>query len=96
MEKQKAKCGNKKWCRGRVQGYGNGVCEILWLKRILEELKLNLEHLMKLFCDNKTTISITNNPIQCNHVKHVEISRHFIKEKLESGIICMSFITTRQ
>ena len=89
MEKQKAKCGNKKQCRGKVQGYGNGVYEILWLKRILEELKLNLEPLMKLFCDNKAKISITNNPIQHNHVKHVEI-----KEKLESGIICMSFITT--
>ena len=30
----------------------NGVCEILCLKRILEELKLSSKPPMKFFCDN--------------------------------------------
>ncbi|KAL6327059.1 hypothetical protein AAG906_013806 [Vitis piasezkii] len=44
----------------------------------------------------KAAIGIANNPVQHNRMKHVEIDRHFIKEKLESGIICMSFVTTGQ
>ena len=71
----------------------NGVCEILWLKRVLEKLKLNLEPLMKLFNDNKVVISIANNPVQHDRTKHVKIDRHFIKEKLESDVICMPFVT---
>ena len=30
-----------------------GICEVLWIKRLLEELKV-IRHLpMKVFCDNK-------------------------------------------
>ena len=34
---------------------------------------------MKLFCDNKTAISIINNHVQHDRMKYVEIDRHFIK-----------------
>ena len=34
-------------------------------------------------CDNKATISISENPVQYDRTKHVEVDRHFIKEKLE-------------
>ena len=47
---------------------------------------------MKLYCDNKATISIAHNPVQHDRTKHVEIDRHFIKEKLSSGVICISFV----
>ena len=40
---------------------------------------------MKLFCDNKVTISIANNSNQHDRTKHVEIDRHFIKERLDNG-----------
>ena len=40
---------------------------------------------MKLYSDNKVTISTANNLVQHDRTKHVKINRHFIKEKLESG-----------
>ena len=60
----------------------NGVCELLWLQRIHEELKKPMETLMKLYCDSKVAISIAHNLVQHDRTKHVEIDRHFIKEKL--------------
>ena len=66
----------------------NGVCEVLWIKRVLGELKLDIEAPMRLFCDNKSAISIANNPVQHDRTKHIEIDRHFMKEKLENGVIC--------
>ena len=51
---------------------------------------------MKLYCDNKATISTANNPVQHDRTKHVEINQHFIKEKLESGAICLPFEPTSQ
>ena len=43
---------------------------------------------MKLYCDKKSTITIAHNPTQHDQTKHVEVDRHFIKEKLKSKLIC--------
>ena len=51
---------------------------------------------MKLYCDNKAAISIAQNPAQHNCSKHVEIDRHFIKEKIDYGAICMPFVPFTQ
>lgn len=51
---------------------------------------------MKHYCDNVSAISIAHNPVQHDHTKHIEVDRHFIKEKLESGLICTPFISTRE
>ena len=71
-----------------------GVCEVLWLKRVLEELKQPFSLPMRLYCDNKSAISIAHNPVLHDRTKHVEIDRHFIKEKLDEGIICTPFVPT--
>ena len=42
--------------------------------------------------NNKSAIDIAHNPVQHDRTKHVEIDRHFIKEKLESGIIIFLFV----
>ncbi|GAV70211.1 hypothetical protein CFOL_v3_13709, partial [Cephalotus follicularis] len=71
-----------------------GICELLWLKIILEDLKIKWEGPMKLYCDNKSAINIAHNPVQHDRMKHIEIDRHFIKEKLEEGLICISYVSS--
>ena len=72
----------------------HGVCEVLWLKHALQEPRQPTIYLLKLYCDNKTTISIAHNLVQHDRTKDVEIDRHFIKEKFEASIICMPFVPT--
>ena len=50
---------------------------------------------MKLYCDNKLAINIAHNPIQHDRTKHIEIDRHFIKEKLEEGVVRMSYVPSK-
>lgn len=50
---------------------------------------------MQLHYDNKSTISIAHNLVQHDRTKHIEIDWHFIKEKLKSGLICISYVTTQ-
>ena len=47
-----------------------------------------------MFCDNKAAISIAKNPVHHDRTKHVEIYRHFIKEKVEEGIIKLVYMPT--
>ncbi|RVW40843.1 Retrovirus-related Pol polyprotein from transposon RE1 [Vitis vinifera] len=70
----------------------HGICEGMWLQRILKELGIISNSTMTVLCDNKATISIAKNPVQHDRTKHVEIDRHFIKEKLEGGTIKLMYI----
>ena len=51
---------------------------------------------MKVFCDNKAAIAIAHNPVLHDRTKHVEVDKHFIKEKLEEWLICMPYIPTNE
>ena len=55
-------------------------------------MKMNLP--LKIYCDNKAAISISHNPVHHDRTKHVEVDRHFIKEKIESDILCISYVPT--
>lgn len=49
---------------------------------------------MKVYCDNKAAISIAHNPVLHDRTKHIEVDKHFIKEKINAGIICMTYFPT--
>jgi len=72
----------------------HGICEVLWIKRLLEDLKISAPSPMRVYCDNKAAISIAHNPVLHDRTKHIEVDKHFIKEKLESGLICIPYVPT--
>ncbi|KAM0996429.1 hypothetical protein ACFX2C_006437 [Malus domestica] len=74
------------------RGMAKGVCKLLWLRRLLGELGYPSNSTSDLFCDNKTAIDISHNPIQHDRTKHMEVDRHVIKEKLDGNIIQFPFI----
>jgi hypothetical protein len=74
------------------RGMAKGLCELLWLKRLLTEIGYAPSCEMNLFCDNKVAIDISHNPIQHDRTKHVEVDRHFIKQNLENKTIRFPFV----
>lgn len=73
----------------------HGICEGIWLKRLLKELRIQDEEPLHMFCDNPATISIAKNPVHHDRTKHVEIDHHFIKEKLKNGVILLQYTPTK-
>jgi len=71
------------------------VCELLWIKNLLSDLGFKQNETMSLYCDNTSTIAISHKPVQHDRTKHVEIDRHFIKEKLEVGLISFPFVRSK-
>ena len=71
-----------------------GICEILWLKLLLQDLGFTHSQPMKLFCDNQAARDIAHNPMQHDMTKHVEVDMFLIKEKLEDKIVEVPAIRT--
>lgn len=69
-----------------------GVCELLWLRNLLTDLGFKAKEIMNLYHDNKLAIAIVHNLAQHDQTKHVEITRHFIKNKFEVGITGFPFV----
>lgn len=73
-----------------------GICEGIWLKRVLHEIGILNSDPIKVLCDNQSAISIAKNPVHHDRTKHVEIDRHFIKENIENGTISLQYTPTSQ
>ena len=71
------------------------LCEVLWLKIILEDLKIQIQGPIGIRCDNQTAISIAHNPVRHDKTKHFEIDKHFVKEKLEAGLIQLPYVPSK-
>nr|GEU80077.1 retrovirus-related Pol polyprotein from transposon TNT 1-94 [Tanacetum cinerariifolium] len=55
---------------------------------------LNHYNQMPMYCDSKSVISISCNPVQHSKTKHIDIRYHFIKEHVEKGTVELYFVGT--
>ncbi|RDX84323.1 Copia protein, partial [Mucuna pruriens] len=60
-----------------------------------EDLNIKWDGPMKFYSDNKSMISIAHNPVKHDRKKHIEMDRHFIKEKQGSGLICTPYVPSQ-
>ncbi|XP_071719225.1 secreted RxLR effector protein 161-like [Rutidosis leptorrhynchoides] len=74
------------------RGIAKGVIEALWIKKLLIEIGFPPNEAIQILCDNEAAIAISENPVQHDRTKHVEIDRHFIREKLDDEIISLPSI----
>ncbi|KAJ7516879.1 hypothetical protein O6H91_21G002900 [Diphasiastrum complanatum] len=69
--------------------------EVLWIKRLLVELKIIMEeNIHMIMCDNISAQALANNPIFHARSKHIEVAHHFVREKLIGGEIKLEHIDT--
>ena len=61
---------------------------------LLKELRIESEFPLRVYYDNKAAISIAHNSVHHDCTKHVEVERHFIKEKIEDGTISVTCVLT--
>ena len=61
---------------------------------MLTNLKIKIKDPMMLYYDKNAAINIAHNPVHHDHIKHVEIDQHFIKEKLETSQVCIPYVSS--
>jgi hypothetical protein len=64
----------------------------VWLSRLMEKMLGKESDTHLLYVDNKTAISLINNPVLHDRSKHIEIRFHYIQECSERGLIKVNFI----
>ena len=68
----------------------------MWLQRLLREINVEVQDSVKMFSDSQAAISIAKNLVHHDRTKHIEIDRHFISEKVNNGIVQLSYVPTKQ
>jgi hypothetical protein len=69
-----------------------GICELMWVRILLSELRLFKGVPLRLYCDNQAAINLVNNPVHHDRTKHVGIDRHFIKDNLDTSVLQVVYI----
>ena len=80
--------------KAEYRALAQSICEGIWLKRLLDELKIPTKEPMTVFCNNLVAINIAKNLVHHDRTQHVELDHHLIKEKIEEGILNLIHTST--
>nr|GEW37323.1 retrovirus-related Pol polyprotein from transposon TNT 1-94 [Tanacetum cinerariifolium] len=67
--------------------------QVLWMRTQLIDYSFHFDKI-PMYCDSKVAIAISCNPVQHSRTKHIDVRYHFIKEKVEKGIVELFFVGT--
>ncbi|GJZ79775.1 retrovirus-related pol polyprotein from transposon TNT 1-94 [Tanacetum coccineum] len=80
---------------GEYKALADSTCEVTWLQCLLKEFKVNVPTPILMMCDNASCIALTSNPVHHARTKNIEIDCHFVRDKIKSGQILPTFISTK-
>src|SRR2546430_7195469 len=68
----------------------------LWLRNFVIGLRIleGIERPLKIYCDNNSTVMYSNNNRSSSKSKHIDIMFRAVKERIQSGPICIEHIRT--
>ncbi|GJY77454.1 hypothetical protein Tco_0482570 [Tanacetum coccineum] len=72
----------------------SGYCaQVLWMGSQLTDYGLGFNKI-PMYYDNKSAIALCSNNVQHSRSKHIDIRFHFIKEKVENGVVELYSVNT--
>nr|GFB89137.1 ribonuclease H [Tanacetum cinerariifolium] len=67
--------------------------QVLWMRTQLTDYGFHFNKI-PIYCDSKSAIAISCNPVQHSRTKQIAVRYHFIKEHVEKGTIELYFVKT--
>ena len=72
---------------------GQCCAQLLWMRQTLWDFGYNLSK-VPLLCDNESAIHLSDNPVEHNCTKHIDIQHHFLRDHQQKGDIDVCHIST--
>jgi hypothetical protein len=69
-------------------------CEAIWLHKLLAGLFGQVLEPTVIYCDNQSCIKLSENPVFHDRSKHIEIRYHFIRDRVQKGVVKLQYIST--
>jgi hypothetical protein len=66
------------------------------LKRLLKDLHEEVSDPMMIYWDNLSSIQLAKNPVFHARTKHIEVHYHFIRERVLSGEVELTYVPTNR
>nr|GEY81731.1 retrovirus-related Pol polyprotein from transposon TNT 1-94 [Tanacetum cinerariifolium] len=67
--------------------------QVIWMRTQLTDYGFHFNNI-PIYCDSKSAIAISYNPVQHSRTKHIVVRYYFIKEHVEKGTIELYFVKT--
>ncbi|CAI7851167.1 unnamed protein product [Closterium sp. NIES-53] len=74
----------------------HGVKEVIWLRRLLEEIGQEQKVATSLFCDSNGAILMARNAVLHGMNKHMRIKWHWLRKEMKRGTVNPIYIKTHQ
>ncbi|CAI7857089.1 unnamed protein product [Closterium sp. NIES-53] len=72
----------------------HGVKEVVWMRRLLEELGQEQEGPTPMFCDSQGAIAMARNAVLHGLNKHMHMKWHWVRKEVKKGTISLHYINT--
>lgn len=74
----------------------SSACQVVWLRRILQELDHVQCKPTTVYCDNSSAIKLSKNPVMHGRSKHIDVRFHFLRELTKDEIVQLVHCHTQE
>jgi hypothetical protein len=91
---QRQKCVSLSTTESEYVAASAGGKEVVWMRRLLQDLGRRQDQPTELFIDNQSAIKLVRNPEFHQRTKHIDVKFHFIRDLQENQLINATYINT--
>ncbi|KAM1941602.1 hypothetical protein ACFX13_029161 [Malus domestica] len=74
----------------------SSACQVVWIRRILNNLNQEQSRPTVVFCDNISAIKLSKNHVMHGRSKHTYVRFHFLRDLVKDGILELIHCSTQE
>jgi hypothetical protein len=81
-------------CEAEYMAINDIAKEVMWMRMLMKELKIEVETPTIIYVDNQSAIKISENDSAHDRTKHIDIRHYYIRDLVDSGEVKLVWVPT--